>query len=75
MSEDDDRCETCGLPGVECGDYGCAVMGADSYRDEPALPPRAYSLRFPAWGPEWLSLLATCAYLREGILSPDLRLD
>lgn len=42
---------------------------------EPALPPRAYSLRFSAWGPGWLSLLATCAYLREGILSPDLRLD
>lgn len=23
MSEDDDRCDRCGLPSIECFDYGC----------------------------------------------------
>lgn len=32
-----------------------------------------YTLRFPAWGPTWLSLLATGAYLTGDILSPDLQ--
>jgi hypothetical protein len=68
--EDDDRCETCGLPSVECGDYGCTVNGADWYADDPPVvdPEREAWNRYEAGGAALMSGLvpadpAPVAYL------------
>jgi hypothetical protein len=64
MGEDDDRCERCGLPSIECFDYDCPHDSAPT--SEPrTTPARDYRIRIHTDridGPIWLRLLATLGY-------------
>lgn len=62
MSDDDDRCERCGLPSIECFDYDCPHE-LDEYVTPSRAPARPYRIRVDTGpiGYLWLEWLGACA--------------